>query len=59
MSDTIKRPSYLQAAFQLLALIAMLASSVYIFGADSSYGPNQIALLIAAGIATIIALYNG
>ena len=59
MSDTIKRPSYLQAAFPLLALIAMLASSVYIFGADSSYGPNQIALLIAAGIATIIALYNG
>lgn len=59
MSDTIKRPSYLQAALPLLALIAMLASSVYIFGADSSYGPNQIALLIAAGIATVIALLNG
>ncbi|MBA3987558.1 MAG: Na+/H+ antiporter NhaC [Idiomarina sp.] len=59
MSNTTKRPSYLQAATPLLALIVMLASSVYIFGADSSYGPNQIALLIAAGIATIIAFVNG
>lgn len=59
MSKTIKKPSYVQAATPLLALIVMLASSVYIFGADSSYGPNQIALLIAAGIACVIAFANG
>lgn len=59
MSRTIKRPSYLQAALPLIALIVMLAGSVYVFGADSSYGPNQIALLIAAAIATGIALING
>lgn len=59
MSRTIKRPSYLQAALPLIALILMLAGSVYVFGADSSYGPNQIALLIAAAIAAGIALING
>lgn len=59
MTKIIKKPSYLQAAIPLLALIVMLASSVYIFGEDSSYGPNQIALLVAAGIACVIAFANG
>jgi NhaC family Na+:H+ antiporter len=59
MTVTTKRPSYLQALVPLLALIAMLSSSVYLFGEDSSYGPNQIALLIAAAIATVIAFQNG
>ncbi|MCL5255094.1 MAG: Na+/H+ antiporter NhaC [Gammaproteobacteria bacterium] len=59
MTVTTKRPSYLQALIPLLALIAMLASSVFLFGEDSSYGPNQIALLIAAAIATVIAFNNG
>ena len=59
MSKIIKKPSYLQAAIPLLALIVMLATSVYMFGEDSSYGPNQIALLVAAGIACVIAFING
>ncbi|RUO38329.1 Na+/H+ antiporter NhaC [Aliidiomarina shirensis] len=59
MTVTPKRPSYLQALLPLLALIVMLSSSVYLFGEDSSYGPNQIALLIAAAIATLIAFQNG
>ncbi|RUO21648.1 Na+/H+ antiporter NhaC [Aliidiomarina haloalkalitolerans] len=59
MTVTTKRPSYLQALIPLLALIAMLSSSVFLFGEDSSYGPNQIALLIAAAIATVIAFANG
>nr|WP_194756045.1 Na+/H+ antiporter NhaC [Aliidiomarina indica] len=59
MTETTKRPSYLQALIPLLALVAMLGSSVYLFGEDSSYGPNQIALLIAAAIATTIAFFNG
>lgn len=59
MSDSIKKPSYVQAIFPLLALIIMLASSVYLFGADSSYGPNQIALLVAAAIASVVAFSNG
>ncbi|HEY7905797.1 MAG TPA: Na+/H+ antiporter NhaC, partial [Wenzhouxiangella sp.] len=37
----------------------MLATSVWLFGDNSSYGPNQIALLIAAATATLVGLYNG
>ncbi|EKE87031.1 Na+/H+ antiporter NhaC [Idiomarina xiamenensis] len=60
MSHTEKKqPSYWQALTPLIALILMLASSVYLFGEDSSYGPNQIALLIAAGIAVLIGFRNG
>lgn len=59
MSDSIKKPTYWQAATPLLALIAMLATSVYMFGADSSYGPNQLALLTAAAIACVVAFVNG
>ncbi|KPD22643.1 MULTISPECIES: Na+/H+ antiporter NhaC [Idiomarina] len=59
MSHKTKAPSLLQALIPLIALIAMLSSSVYLFGEDSSYGPNQIALLVAAGIAVIIGFRNG
>ena len=38
----------------VLLLIAMLATSVYLFGADSSYGANQIALLFSAGTVSIV-----
>jgi NhaC family Na+:H+ antiporter len=37
----------------------MLALSVYLFGSDSSYGPNQIVLTLAAAIASIVAIKNG
>ncbi len=59
MGKDVREPSYLQSLLPLLALIGMLASSVWMFGDDSSYGPNQIALLIAAAIGTLIALFNG
>ncbi|ATZ74370.1 Na+/H+ antiporter NhaC [Idiomarina sp. X4] len=59
MSHTTKQPSLFQALVPLMALIVMLASSVYLFGEDSSYGPNQIALLVASGIAVIIGFRNG
>lgn len=59
MSHTNKQPSLPQALVPLMALIVMLASSVYLFGEDSSYGPNQIALLVASGIAVIIGFRNG
>jgi len=37
----------------------MLAGSVGLFHSDSSYGPNQIALLLAAGVASLVGLYLG
>ena len=38
----------------ILVLIALLGANVYLFGEDSSYGPNQIALLMAAATAGLI-----
>ena len=58
-NKTVREPSMVDALVPIIALVIMLATSVYLYGADSSYGANQIALLIAAGIAAIIALKNG
>ncbi len=52
-------PSLIQALLPLAFLIGLLASSVYLFGSDSSYGPNQIVLILAAGIGIIIGMRNG
>jgi NhaC family Na+:H+ antiporter len=40
-------------------MVGMLACSVAIFGENSSYGPNQIALLISAGLAGILGMRHG
>lgn len=55
----IKIPSLSDALIPIVSLILMLSLSVYLFGSDSSYGPNQIVLIIAAAIATIVAIKNG
>ena len=54
-----KTPSMLDAFIPVISLIALLAIAVVYFGNDSSYGPNQIALLVAMGIAIIIGIKNG
>jgi NhaC family Na+:H+ antiporter len=59
MSDRPREPSYLQSILPLLLLIGLLAVSVILFGDNSSYGPNQIALLVAAALGALIAFYNG
>ena len=38
----------------IVLLVGLLALSVYLFGADSSFGANQIALILAACVAAII-----
>ena len=54
-----KPPSMSDSFIPLIALIIMLATAVTYFGDNSSFGPNQIALLFAMGIAIIIGLKNG
>jgi NhaC family Na+:H+ antiporter len=54
----IKRASLLQALLPLLVLIGLLGLNVVIYGEDSSYGPNQISLILASGIAALIGIYN-
>jgi Na+:H+ antiporter, NhaC family len=54
-----KEPTLLDAFIPLIVLICLLGSSVYLFADNSSYGPNQIALLFAMGVAAIIGMKNG
>lgn len=49
-----KSPSLLQAFVPILLLVGLLGLNVAFFGGDSSYGPNQIALLLAGGAAVVI-----
>ncbi len=56
---TPKSPTLFDALIPIAALVLMLAISVYLFGSDSSSGPNQIVLTMAAAVASIVAIRNG
>jgi NhaC family Na+:H+ antiporter len=43
----------------IVALVIMLALSVYLFGDSSSSGPNQIVLTLGAAVASIVAIRLG
>lgn len=52
-------PALAQALVPVAVLVALLASSVYLFGDDSSGRPNQIALILSASVGAAIGLLNG
>ncbi|GIU31314.1 Na+/H+ antiporter NhaC [Shewanella colwelliana] len=56
---THKTPTLLDALIPIIALVCMLTTSVYLFSSDSSYGANQIALIMAACIALVVGVKNG
>ncbi|MCH8962521.1 MAG: Na+/H+ antiporter NhaC, partial [Bacteroidetes bacterium] len=58
-AGTTRKPTLLQAAIPILFLIVLLSGSVKFFGSDASYGPNQIALILAAMVAVIVGMRNG
>jgi NhaC family Na+:H+ antiporter len=49
----------LLAATPIVLLIGMLGTSVYLFSSDASYGANQIALVMATGIAALVGQRTG
>jgi len=49
----VRRPFLVLALLPIAVLIGLLSVNVIMFGEDSSYGPNQIALLMAAATAVI------
>lgn len=60
MKPTVARePSLLQAFTPLLFLIVLLMLGIYLFADDAVYGPSQIALLLAGGVASLIGIRNG
>lgn len=56
---TIKPPSYLDAAAPILLLIGLVILAQVLFGGDSTQGPFQIALIVCALFAAMIAYKNG
>lgn len=60
MSDGDRREANLiDALIPVSALVVMLAGSLALYGEDSSYGGNQIALMLATGIAALVGRKNG
>ncbi len=57
--STPQLPSLSLALTPIIFLISLLALSVYFFADDSSYGANQIALLMACSVASIIGIRLG
>lgn len=55
----VKEPSLVDALIPIILLVFFMGSAVFLYGEDSSYGPNQIALLLAMGVAAIIGIKNG
>jgi NhaC family Na+:H+ antiporter len=59
MTKELRTPSLIDALIPIVSLIVMMGGAVYLFDDNSSYGPNQIALLLAMGLAAIIGMKNG
>ena len=47
------------ALIPVILLIGLLGASVYLFGDDSSSGPNQIALMIGTAVTAVVGLARG
>ena len=52
-------PTLWQSLVPIAILVALLASSVALFGSDSSYGPNQIALMLSSMAAAVVGMRLG
>ena len=57
--DKPAAPTLWQSLISVLVLIVLLSGSVIFFGSDSSFGPNQIALMLAAIVAALVGLNMG
>jgi Na+:H+ antiporter, NhaC family len=52
-------PSLLDALLPIVVLIALIALTIALFGIDATNGPLQVALLLSAAFASLIAFKNG
>jgi len=58
-TSRIKAPSAVDAAIPVVSLIALIGMSLLLFGTDATEGPLQVALLLAACVAALVARKNG
>ncbi|MGH2702174.1 MAG: Na+/H+ antiporter NhaC family protein [Actinomycetota bacterium] len=52
-------PSLFDALAPIIVLIGLLVLTIVLFGVDAAEGPLQVALLLAAAFASLVALKNG
>ncbi len=52
-------PTMLDAVLPIVVLILLLALTIYLFGIDATNGPLQVALLLSAAFASLMAFKNG
>jgi len=55
----VRRPSFAESLVPVFVLIGLLSASVALFGDGSSGGPNQIALILAAAVASLMGMRFG
>jgi NhaC family Na+:H+ antiporter len=58
-SDRPRAPSLLDALLPVVVLIGLIAMTIALFGVSATDGPLQVALLLAAAFASLVALKNG
>ena len=54
-----RAPSLLDSILPIVVLIVLLALTIWLFGIDATNGPLQVALLLSAAFASLIAFKNG
>jgi NhaC family Na+:H+ antiporter len=52
-------PSLLDAVLPIVVLIGLIGLTIWLFGIDATNGPLQVALLLSAAFASLIAFKNG
>src|SRR3954452_13140966 len=55
----VRSPTLLDALLPVLVLIGLLALTIALFGVSATDGPLQVALLLSAAFASLIAFKNG
>jgi NhaC family Na+:H+ antiporter len=58
-ADSPRPPSLLDAVLPIVVLIGLLALTIVLFGVSATDGPLQVALLLSAAFASLIAFKNG
>jgi Na+:H+ antiporter, NhaC family len=58
-AEPIRSPSLIDALIPLVFMIIMLTWSIVLFGVDAAGGPLQVALLLSAVVAAVVAHKNG
>ncbi|EON78609.1 Na+/H+ antiporter NhaC [Lunatimonas lonarensis] len=58
MNKTIKQPTILEAFFPIIFLVVLLVLNIRVFGSEGLGGSNQLVLVLAAGVAGLVAVFR-